>query len=220
MKQHLAILLCLALSPMAEAQSLLVKKVKGKQAIVQLQDGATLKVGQTIPVGLDEFDEMSAMPSKSSRARLMGVSASFFTGKSDPGSNQTVLDVLFRYGWNGGKTEYGAIGILGMSDYGNGNTTSFGGGGFFDWNLNPNKAGNDMIYGGGVEASYKITNPPSGGTSSNTITLYPSGFLKWWILGSSTALRGDIGYSYAQINSGLKTTTSGIYAKAGFAVYF
>lgn len=221
--------LCLLLSSPAWAQSLKVIKVKGSQAIVNVNNGS-VDVGQVIkiPAAGEAGDEELELTGGSTgpRRHLIGIdTGEYRTGKdespSGAGNTSTYLDLKARYGWNTGIMEYGAIGALGLQDTGTGNQTTFGGGGYFDFNFTPNKTGNDKIWGAGIEGVYLNTALPSGGGNSTTLQFFPSGFFKWFILKTPTALRVDVGYRYSEATTGsAKTKGSYVVAKAGFAVYF
>lgn len=211
----------------AGAQTLKVMKVKGSQAIVNVTNG-TVQVGQTIraPQAGGDDDELELTGGSSGpRKHLVGIDvaelSSITNETGSVKSSATQIALKARYGWNHGTMEYGAIGILGMVDRSGSNVTTFGGGGFFDWNLRPNRVGNEMFYGIGIEGTYSSTTAPNGGSGSSEMKLLPSGFMKWFILKTPTALRFDVGYAYSDIDTGgTKTKAQGLLAKAGFAIYF
>lgn len=214
--------LAILFSTPALAQKLTVTKVKGNQAIVNVS-GGKLEVGQSIDLSGDEEPDFSEGGSGGgSRAHVIGLSGSLRSAENDVNGNKitrTLVDFTGSFGWNKQTTEFGLIALLGMTD-GNGvNTTKFGGGGFFDFNFTPNRPGNDMIFGLGIQATYASTS--GSGVSSSTMAAVPSGFLKWYALGNSTAIRFDLGYSYAQTEgNGNKVTDSGFGLAVGFGVYF
>ena len=216
----------LGVSTFASAQTLTVKKVKGSQAIVEVANGA-VNVGEKFDLGGGSGGDDLEMTASSTgpRKRVIGITTGeMFIGKSDTGTasnNSTTFNLNMRYGWNHGVTEWGAIGILGLEDTGGGSNTTFGGGGFFDWNLKLNKPGNDMLFGASAAGTYQITNVPNGGSAINMWQLFPSGFMKWFVLGTPTCIRFDLGYSYAEASQAArKTKTSGFAGALTFGVYF
>jgi hypothetical protein len=216
----------LLLSLPAWAQKITVTKVKGNQAVVRVS-GGTLEMGQTYSLGGDDVE--STMVSRGSRAggsrnNVFGFQAHLSNLKSETSASNissTSWGGDIRYCWNKQTSEYGVIGSFDSTDSGGGATMSFGGGGFFDYNMTPNRPSTAMIMGAAIDGQYIISTPPSGGTSSNSMRFYPSGFLKWFPLGNSTALRFDLGYRYWDTSTGgSKTKLSGIDARGGLSVYF
>lgn len=205
------------------AQKLIVTKVKGSQAIVNVSNGK-LETGQIIDLSDDETPEFSSAGGGGGRDNVIGFAGSVKMLEDDANGskiNTTEALITLAYGWNRGTVEFGPIGILGMADRGGaaGNVTTFGAGGFFDFNFSPNRPGNDSIFGAGVQGTYQSTS--GGGASSSVTTVVPSGFLKWFVLGrSSTALRFDLGYQYQSQGGGSSRTISGLIVGAGFGVYF
>ncbi|MBX2986936.1 MAG: hypothetical protein KF802_03475 [Bdellovibrionaceae bacterium] len=215
----------------ASAQTVVVRRVKGKQAVVhitegQLKDGATYRLSapgaesETIPAAEGPG---SAGAEDSSRHRSLGLSFTLSSLKvsTDFGdSSSNTLSLSGRYGWNFGQSELGPTLVLGTTDRGTGAATTFGFGGFFDWNFGLNKPGVTRLYGVGFEAAFLNTSGPAG-AGSNNLSLFPSVFVKWFPLGNSCALRADLGYSHQDDNTGgRKSKTQGFLAQGGLAVYY
>lgn len=218
-------ILVLAATP-AWAQKITVKKVKGNQAVVQI-NGGSLRVGQSFDLSQNTgaSDELELVGSNTGpRNRVVGLSGHIKSQSQEVGNAKTSFTgygINGKYGWNKGAFEFGFNGLFESADSGGGASASFGGGGFFDWNFKANRPGNDMIFGVGGDLNYVIINPPQGQQSSNRMTIYPSAFMKWFILGTSTALRLDAGYLMDEVgSSGNKIKTNGFDIRAGFSVYF
>lgn len=211
----------------AVAQNMVVTKVKGNTALVKFS-GAPLTVGQRISASGDDGMTTSSGSGDSSRKTIIGVSGEFYSEKTSVSASgvsatntSNLLTLTGRYGWNAETMEYGFIAALGNSDNGSGSTLSYGGGGFFDYNFQPNRPGQQMIWAVGGLAEYLLASPPNGATGSSTIRLFPSGVFNWFPLGTSTGLRLDFGYEYDQTSQGqTKSTLTGLHALAGFVVYF
>ena len=211
----------------AFAQDLVVTKVKGNTALVKFS-GAPLTVGQRISASGNDGVSSGSGSGDSSRKTIIGVSGEFYSEKTSVSASgvsatntSNLLTLTGRYGWNAETMEYGFIGELNNSDNGSGSTLTYGGGGFFDYNFQPNRPGQQMIWGVGGSAEYKLASPPNGATGSSTIKLFPSGVFKWFPLGTSTGIRLDFGYEYDQSTQGqTKSTLTGLHALAGFVVYF
>lgn len=225
MKAFLLGTLVLAASP-AWAQKITVKKVKGNQAVIQINGGA-VKVGQSFDLSKESpgGEDLELVGSNTGpRNKVLGFSSTVASTTSQVGngkSSNTEYGATFKYGWNKGAFEFGFNALFNSSDSGSGATASFGGGGFFDWNFKANRPGNDMIFGLGGDLNYTIVNPPQGQQSSNRMTIYPSAFMKWFVLGTPTAIRFDAGYLMDELGSGsAKTKINGFVIRGGFAVYF
>lgn len=221
MNKYLWLSLVFVASP-AFAQKFTVKKVKGTQAIVEVSEGVVV-TGKTYDLGAGDGggDLEFTASSTGRRSKFIGFSAQISSIKSDTGGTTNQYGASGIYGWNLGTIEYGVGGSFLSKDTGTGAAMSYGVLGKFDFNLMPNRSGVTMVYGVGAQAGYDIANPAGGGTAVNTISAYPSAFLKWFPLGNSACVRTDLGYSYAQASvSGTKSTLSGVAIAAGFEVYF
>lgn len=205
----------------ANAQTFTVKKVKGKQAIVQLTNG-TFTEGQSVTVGSDSVagGASAVTPgggSTTPRDHFVGLSGGYSSVKSGTVTISTLaVDVL--YGWNPGSIEYGVLGSFGSVSGGSTSTSSFGIGGKFDYNFTENKTA-DGIFGVGAQATYGTT---SGGSSNATvITISPMASYKWFILGTPTAIRFDGGMDIVQTSvSGVSTSSSNPKIQFGLFTYF
>lgn len=221
MNKSLWLSLVFVASP-AFAQKFQVKKVKGTQAIIEVTEGAVVS-GKTydLAAGGDGTDLEFTASSTGKRANFIEFAATVSSIKSDTGGTTNIYGASGLYGWNTGMTEWGVGGSFQSRDTGAGAEMSYGVLGKFDFNLTPNKPGVLMLYGAGVKGGYAITNPPGGGTATNTMSAYPSVFLKYFPLKNTACLRTDLGYSYAQAStSGTKSTLSGFAVAAGFEIYF
>lgn len=219
-------LVALALtSPLAQAQTFNVKKIKGKQAIIQMTSG-TFTEGQSVTVGGGEAMTSSSLSdsggSSGSRDNYLGLEAGFTSVKSTntatPPVTSTItsIDLTVKYGWNKGTMEYGVLGGF-ASTSGGVSTSTFSVGGNFDYNFSENRPGVDGVMFVGIEASYGSTSP---GSVTN-ITLYPSVGYKWFALGNATAIRFDAGMQMVQSSvSGKSTTDTQPAVGGGLAVYF
>ncbi len=212
----------------ASAQQAKVVKVQGKKAIVQFPDDARPRVGQIIELGgADGVVSMGGSSSGSTGGRNMIIGGSAELSSLTPSgasSSGTTLSLDARYGWNKSEMEYGAIGRV---DYYS--TTAISRralevGGFFDYNLVPNVAGTEMIYGGAATAKFGSLASSAGGVeiTGTLMTLEVGGQLKWFPLGHAVAIRGDLLYRIESVSDTVKGMAggSGLVAKGGLYVYF
>jgi hypothetical protein len=213
----------LLLSSSAFAEQARILKVKGQQAIVQFPSGVKPQVGELINVGNDvNLDDSSG--GAGSRQYLLGLSTSLtFKNNSQTSKSNTHFDVSGRFGWNLIQMEAGPIASLAYDSGDLSSSTAVLVGGFFDYNLVPNKPGVEMVYGIGGEASIGQSSNSVSSISTSIVDIFLGGFIKYWALKNSVAFRGDGGYDYyrtAQSNSSTATSISGFVIKGGLSVYF
>lgn len=215
--------------PTAFTQTAKVIKVQGKKAIVQFPDDARPHVGQTIDLGGGGISSMDGGSHRSSstaaRAMIIGGSAELSSYTvSGNASSTTSFAGDARYGWNAGVMEYGALGAFAYTSTTGLSSRALLAGGFFDYNLVPNTSGTELVYGGGAVARIGqiSTTTLNQEYSGSVMQLDLGAQLKWFPLGNTVAIRGDILYRVESIGDSVKTksTGSGLVAKAGLYVYF
>lgn len=214
-------------SPWVDAQQAKVVKVQGKKAIVQFPDDARPRVGQVIELGPVSMSGGGVSTSSGSREMIVGGSAELSSLTPSGGSSSTTKFAIDgRYGWNAGQMEYGGIASVDYQSSTGSSARLLSGGGFFDYNLVPNTPGTDLVYGGAVLGQFGSIGSTIGNAErTGTIMRFElGGQLKWYPLGNSVAVRGDLLYRIDSISDTLKNTGSntgsGIVAKAGFYIYF
>jgi hypothetical protein len=220
----------LASLSLANAQQAKVIKVKGQQAIVQFPPGTPPLVGEMLPVGGSAQTEDGAPRGRGSRGHLLGLSGnvSFKSSKTETGStstssNTTSFGVDGRYGWNEEIFEFGPLATLSYSSTTGQSSRTLGAGGFFDFNLVPNRPGTPIVYGVGATASFgqatqTIANQD---TTFSLIDVFAGGNIKWFGLSENVAIRGDAGLDYLRTSGNNSTTTDTAFQiRAGLAFYF
>lgn len=217
----------LFVSTHAFAQQAKVLKVQGRKAIVQFPEESRPRVGQVLeiggPVSIDGGSRTSH--ATGDRAMIVGGSAELSNlTSSGASSSATRLGLDARYGWNKGEMEYGAIG--GVTYYSTAASSSrrLEVGGFFDYNLVPNTPGTEIVYGGAALGKFGSLSSSAGNNeiSGTLMTLEIGGQLKWFPLGNTVAVRGDLLYRIESVSDTVKAmaTGSGLVAKAGFYIYY
>lgn len=219
MKSLILVLALLLASPSVFAQTFTVKRIKGKQAIIQLTSG-TFYEGQSVSVDGDSSTGAgvgSGSAGTGPRNNFLGFSTGFSSFKSG-GATATSLSLNVTYGWNKGTIEYGGLGSISILSGVGSNSTTIGIGGLFDYNFKPNRVGQDGIFAVGVNGRYGTS---SGGTSSTVLQIFPAASYKWFILGTPTCLRFDAGLELTQAKTG-STNSSDTQPKVlgGLQTYF
>jgi len=202
----------------ANAETVRVEKVKGNQALIRLPQGMRVESGQELQVG--KSSRMPAGKGSEGRDHKIGGSAEISSLSSANGTtstSSTTIGVTGTYGWNTGTWEYGPQFSLVMMSATT-SATFYSVGGFIDYNLTANTPEVDFLWGAGGSASMSSTS--GSGTSSSGMNFFAGGFNKWFPLSHTVSLRTDLGLSYSQSGSTVKTTQTGLLGKAGFEVYF
>lgn len=209
----------------ARAQQARILKVKGQQAIVQFPPGTKPQVGQMLDVGSDATVGMNAgSAGAGARDNSIGVATELsFKNNSSSSKTTTAFSLAARYGWNMVDWEIGPSGLLSYRSIDGISATAFGIGGFFDYNLVPNVPGTEMVYGVGTEVSFLSSSTSTSSVSTTVIDLFVGGFLKYFALKNTVALRGDAGLEYDRTGRSNTSTTdanTGLVIKGGLQVYF
>ncbi len=204
----------------AKAASFTVKKVKGKQAVIEYS-GPSVENGRTYKFSAQN----EATNSAGSRDRFLIIreltlSSLSSTTSGTSGGTINQFSILMGYGWNKENFEFAPLFGFRILDAGAGANTTFTLGALADYNFRSNIAEYFSLFGGSIEATYEKTNGNSAASSPSTTQAFLSGFWKWFLFENSICLRIDTGYLYSKKSSTTETTTSGIYSRGSFVVYF
>lgn len=203
------------------AEKITVKKVKGTQAIVEttteLVEGQTYELAAQ-PLSEDVDYKQSVLKPRNNSLTL---GASFDFVKSELLSSSQA-DFQARYGWSFSTLEFGVVVKFSSSDQGAGATTSFLGGGYFDYNLVNNRDPRNLIYGPFVLLATGSTQYPSAATGGSSTKLESNlgGFMTYFLGKSSTALRGEAYYNYQQINTTAQQNSVAGFGMRGLLVFY
>lgn len=203
----------------AFAQKIKVKRVKGKQAVVEFS-GGHLQTGQVYELASDEYSDSSS--SGGSRKYVINLSASLSSTKDDGPSaeNVTALELKTRFGWNLGHIELGPVFTL-KSEAKSTNSSLITIGGFADYNLLSNSPGEAFLYGVGGYLSMGQEDRGAG-SKNDLMNLFAGPFVKWFPGGGNFAFRGDLGFIYQKVSTGTggDLTNSGLESSIGIIAYF
>lgn len=205
----------------ATAEKIKVRKVKGNSAVIEtttpLEEGQTYELAVE-PVSQD-VDYKQGVLKQRENSVTFGLSYEYI--KSDL-LQRSKLDLQFRYGWNFGSIEAGVLVGASSLDQGAGATTSYLGGGYFDYNLVQNREPNKVIYGPFVLVATGSTQYPSSGTggSSTLLMANTGGFLTYFFGNSTTAARMEAFYDYQQINTSAVQNSVAGFGLRGLLVYY
>lgn len=207
LKTYSYLISCIALFTLASesalAEKVTVKKVKGKQAIIESQ--TPLEEGQTYELVTDssvseDVDYKSGVFKTRNNSLTLGTKLDFL--KSD-NAQSTTYSLQARYGWNFSTLEVGAVLDVTSSDQGAGATTTLMAGGYLDYNIIQNRDPKKVIWGPFVLVGFGSTSYPATATggSSTSLNTNLGAFLSYFIGDSSTALRGEAYGTYQQVNT-------------------
>jgi hypothetical protein len=185
---------------------------------VVLEEGKTYELNVS-PIA-DNVDYKSA--NIKVRKNSFSFGAAFESVRSDLSQN-TALDLQVRYGWNFANLEVGVSALLSTRDQGAGSTNSALVGGYFDYNMVPNRDPKEMIYGPFILVATGSTQYPNSSTAGGSTTKLESnagGFLTYFLGQSTTALRGELFYDYQQINTTAQQNSVGGAGLRGLLVFY
>lgn len=203
------------------ATKITVRKVKGKNAIVESQ--APLEEGHTYDLAdeiiSEDVDYKTTVQKPRSNSFTVGTQFKF--GKSDR-IELTDFSLHGRYGWNYTTLEFGAILDFRSLDTGTGATSTLLAGGYYDYNLEVNRFPKKFVYGLMVLGAFGSTNYPSTtvGTNTTNIELDMGGFATYFLGNSSTALRGEGFFKYEQLNTSTQQNSLFGFGVRGLLVYY
>lgn len=213
----------------AEAQQLNVIQVKGNRAIVEVQTGEKLKVGESYAVGkVDGETSLEPVASgKGSRNYLVGLDFSLSNTKADTAGAQSVLaiDTAVKFGWNKKQYEYGPLATFSYEKTGSIKPTyTMGLGAFGTYNFQPNIIGTDLIFSGDAEfvIGQQKTTIVNADITTNIMSLTFGPFAKWYGISDDHCIRGGLVFAWdkSDPDTGNTTTTTGIQAVIGISTYF
>ncbi|MEN0058203.1 MAG: hypothetical protein AAGB31_05165 [Bdellovibrio sp.] len=219
MKKWILASLILVCASTSLAQKIKVRRVKGNQAVIEYS-GGILQPGQAYELAHDEFSEPSS--SSGSRQYVVGLDFSLLSTKSDASGAESVTEVTLggKFGWNFVSYEIGPLVKWTSSTTGSATSSTFRVGGFADYNMIHNMAGEAFIYGLGGSAS--MGQQDVGGNKKDLMTFFAGPFAKWFPTGGSVGFRTDLGYIYQRQSGGSSgdVAVSGLSWEAGILAYF
>lgn len=216
------LLLLMLVSEPLFAEKIKVKKIKGTQAVIEtitpLEEGQTYEL-ITEPLSQDVDYKSSVLLSRRNSLTIGG-QLDFLRSDS---LSQNQLSLQARYGWNFSTLEVGVFFEATSKDQGAGATTTMLGGGYFDYNLIPNRDPKKIIYGPFVLVGIGSISYPSStaGGSVSTLQTNFGGFFSYFVGTSTTALRGELYGTYQQVNTtAQQSALTGLGARGLLVFYF
>lgn len=212
------LLLCVSNS---YAKKIVVKKTKGRQAIIESTEA--LESGKTYYLTTDEDAAISTTTDfgteKKSRYNSISLGGQFSFVNGNNVTDNT-FSIAGRYGWNHSKFEFGpSVNLMGTNQ-GYGMALDYLLGGYFDYNWVQNKYPMQTVYGPSIELSLGNKQFSEGG-SARIFYARASAFITWYINNSAVAIRSEAGYSYKKITSSQNDTSlSGLSGQFFLLYYF
>lgn len=195
-----------------------VKKTKGTTALID--SSLPLDEGKIYSLNEDRIaEDPSFINTASSKKHSLTLSGQFsFLKGANTQENRIQLET--RYGWSGLYLDYGPILYFDMTDLGAGYNTEFYVGGFFDYNLSPNRIQDIYFYGLTTQLSAGNLNYSSG-ASSQIYKFDAGGFINWFIFKNAAAVRFEGLYELKRVNSSVASTDiSGLKGKLLIVLYY
>lgn len=196
-----------------------VLKIKGNSALIESSEPLTPGESYFLQEEpLSQKVSFNQAPGFKSRKNSIMLGGSFTTLKSDT-VQDTRAALQGRYGWNFVNLEAGLIFEAEMINTGPGAITDLLGGGYFDYNLVPNRDPHSLIYGllGLASGGVKLF---ADGGSTNLLKLDLGAFSTWFLKDSSAAIRLEAFAGYQQVDSANAQTSLLGGGLRGFFVYY
>ena len=200
------------------AATITVKKVKGKQAIIE--SSVTLNPGETYELQTEDIS-LDPLPRAGLQDRRNSLNLGLqFTSIKGSNVQENGLDLSGTYGWNLQNFEFGPSFSYTSSDVGAGTNSTILVGGFFDWNLIKNKAPENWIYGLTSNAQLGQMQFANGSTA-NLMNIEFGGAIKYFLFKQSVALRGEMNYALRRVNtSNTQSDLNGFVGRGYLSFYF
>lgn len=217
MKKYIILLTTTFYLFQAHSQSFQVKKIKGRQALIEITQGQ-LEVDQEYSL------KSNRNANQVSRGMLVGIEGAnlmFRSRNSDSNgttSSNTTFDLQTTFGWNFGHFEVGPKFSFTTSN-GGVTTSNFGAGAFLDYNFQPNRIGESVIWG--AFAAFSFATMEAGGSKSTDTTADAGGFMKWFPFNEWLCLRVNLKAEYSEAKTDVSTNKSTSFIlNGGVATYF
>jgi len=203
-------------------QKIKVKKTRGNQSVIE--SSIPLEEGQVYDLAVEPLSQNVDYKATGLRSRQnsFSIGGSVFSLRGDEYQRNSIA-LQGRYGWNFSMLEFGAVAGFTSEDLGAGATSEFSGGGYFDYNLVPNRDTKSLVYGvvGLLTFGSRQFPAASGGGSATTLDLNAGAFVSWFLNSSSMALRAEGFFDYQQISTTAKqTNVTGFGSRALMVFYF
>lgn len=206
----------------AFAQKIKIKKTRGLSAVIE--SNVPLEEGRIYELASDPVSQNIDYKGTGFRSRQNSVSfgGSISAVRGDD-YQRNYFSFQGRYGWNFSNIEFGVLAGFNSEDLGAGATSDFSGGGYFDYNLIPNRDPKSIVYGvvGILNFGSRQFPANSGGGSASTLGGNAGAFLSWFLNSTSTALRAEGFFDFQQISTTTKqTNVTGFGSRALLVFYF
>ncbi len=206
----------------AFAQKIKVKKTRGNQSVIE--SSVPLEEGQVYDLAVEPLSQNVDYKATGLRSRQnsFSIGGSIYSLRGDEYQRNSIA-LQGRYGWNFSMLEFGVVTGFTSEDLGAGATSEFLAGGYFDYNLVPNRDTKNLVYGvvGVLTFGSRQFPATTGGGSATTLDLNAGGFISWFINSSAMALRAEVFFDYQQISTTTKqTNVTGFGSRALMVFYF
>jgi hypothetical protein len=178
------------------ADKAVVQQMKGRRAILQFEKDIPFSVGQKVYITSEDGTELGIVKELRNpleRKNSISLAATMGSVSTKP-KPTSIFSLQGRYGWNMERFELGPLVNLTYNKTGSAEVSTYEFGGFFDFNMIPNRAGEDIVWGPYGEVS---AGTMKYGTASGSLTSFTGGaFVKLFLLSPDLAVRLNGYYRY------------------------
>ena len=223
MKTLICLFLVLMISPFTySAEKGTISQMKGRKAIIVFDSEIPFSLGQRVFLSSADGTELGL--GKESRNLLerknsVNLLGSYSSIKPKSGDAKTNFSISGSYGWNWNEYEFGPIVAFSSNDTGIQEITSNSLGGYFDYNLDHNVAGQEMVWGGVARAQLGSETRKTGSnkTTKSSTTIEAGVQAKFFQFSQVLAIRTELVF---QSNKVEDIESSGFVLNLGLQHYY
>lgn len=222
MKTHFCFLMFLVSSVSFSAEKGTISQMKGKKAIVVFDSDIPFSLGQKVFLSSADGTELglrSETRNLLERKNSVNLLGSYSSIKPKTGDSTTTFAVSGSYGWNWNEYEFGPIVAFASEDTGGTGTSSNTFGGYFDYNLNQNVPGQEMVWGGVARLLLgSETNKTSNSKQTESLTTIEAGVqAKFFQFSQVLAIRTELVFQSKKVED---DDSSGFVLNLGLQHYY
>ncbi len=199
-----------------------ISQMKGRKAIVVFDSDIPFSLGQKVFLSSADGTELGLRSENRNlleRKNSVNLLGSYSSIKPKSGDSTTKFSISGSYGWNWNEYEFGPIIAFSSQDTGGSGVSSNTLGGYFDYNLDQNVPGQEMVWGGVARLLLgSETSKTSNSKQTESLTTIEAGLqAKFFQFSQVLAIRTELVF---QSNKVEDDETSGIVLNLGLQHYY